>query len=123
MVLYMRRQFDLFSDAYSEELSLIKRLLEIYDQQFIADYLNSTLPNNRSRETINRWVNGKLPPSLSHAEFRALQDLLPNPPSNHPRYDFDFIDLFAGIGGIRRGFEAIRGRCVGWEPMSFPCLL
>lgn len=26
--------------------------------------------------------------------------------------DFEFIDLFAGIGGMRRGFDAVGGRCV-----------
>lgn len=28
------------------------------------------------------------------------------------RPDFRFVDLFAGIGGLRRGFEAVGGRCV-----------
>ncbi|WP_407199272.1 DNA cytosine methyltransferase [Citrobacter portucalensis] len=30
--------------------------------------------------------------------------MLPEAPAHHPDYAFRFIDLFAGIGGIRKGF-------------------
>ena len=95
-----------------DDLELINKLLEIYDQKYLGEYLNQVSPGQWCRETINRWVKGKASPRLSHREFEALQELFPKPPVNHPNYDFDFVDLFAGIGGIRRGFELAGGRCV-----------
>lgn len=104
------------------DLELIQLVLEIYDQKFLGSYLNETSPGQWCRETVNRWIRGKASPKLSTREYQALLKLLPKRPSHYDKPEFDFIDLFAGIGGIRRGFEEVGGRCVFTSEWNEPAV-
>jgi DNA (cytosine-5)-methyltransferase 1 len=93
--------------------NLLARARKRYTQQQVAEYLQV---NTR---TIKRWEAGETDPPPYAAQ--VLQQWLVRDQDSGAPTDFTFIDLFAGIGGIRLGFEAHGGKCVFTSEWDAQC--
>ncbi|WP_177197998.1 DNA (cytosine-5-)-methyltransferase [Paraburkholderia caballeronis] len=98
----------------AQPTDLLKQARKRFTQRQIAEHVGKDV------KTVRRWEKGETPcPAMLEPALRELLRVGGGAARQPAR--FRFVDLFAGIGGIRMGFDAHGGECVftsEWNPYS-----
>jgi DNA (cytosine-5)-methyltransferase 1 len=99
----------------NSSMVLLKKARARFTQQEIADKMGV------NARTVRRWEGNKSQPPEYISDALRQRVLTPQPAIAPTSNLFTFIDLFAGIGGIRYGFEKQGGQCLftsEWNPFA-----
>lgn len=90
--------------SHASPLDLLVQARKHFTQSEIARHVGKDV------KTIRRWEKkeSRCPQLL----LPALKEMLHARALSGKKFNFTFIDLFAGIGGIRQGFDALGGKCI-----------
>lgn len=92
-------------ESASNEIDILASALQRFTQKELASLLGV------SSKILGQWARGEMTcPLMLESAVRKILDNPTLPASEEPW--FRIADLFAGIGGIRLGFEAQGGQCV-----------
>ena len=105
------------SQPFSETIRQKREAIGLNQREF-AEFLGMKAAGER---TVSGWERGEHKPSKS--KLNLIHSLDVNIPFKNTRrnHKFRFIDLFAGIGGIRLPFQQLGGKCVftsEWDKFS-----
>src|ERR1700733_7468913 len=100
--------------ARRDPLNLLMEARQQFTQRLLGEKLSVTA------KTISRWENRQTQIPLFVEP--ALREILKvGSVESSGLGSFTFVDLFAGIGGMRLGFQSAGGRCVytsEWNPWA-----
>ena len=90
--------------TYCDALETLKEARVLFTQKDLASLLDVTT------KTVGRWERGET--ACPTMIVPAIREIMNRHKTQDPSASFKFVDLFAGIGGIRLGFQSAGGECI-----------